>query len=116
MTKQEYFDFARDFFQRCIDLSEKKNADYTGSNDDPFSNFKAVETLAIKTEQGFLTRMMDKMKRIGSFVENGELVVKDESVIDTLQDLANYSCLMAGYILSEKRKQEKSGIEPSSSI
>jgi propanediol dehydratase large subunit len=60
--------------------------------------------------------MMDKMKRIGSFVENGELMVKDESVLDTLQDLANYSCLMAGYILSEKRKKAKSGIEPSPSI
>ena len=49
--------------------------------------------------------MFDKMKRISSFVHQGELQVKDESVKDTLQDLANYCCLMAGYIESQKDGQ-----------
>lgn len=102
MNKAEYFEFAEKFFNNCIEISKKKNADYTGGNDDPFANFKAVETLGISTEIGFLTRMMDKMKRIASFVEQGELQVKDESVTDTLQDLANYAALMAGYIKSFK--------------
>ena len=102
MTKQEYFEFAQQFFNNCVEISRKKNADYTGGSDDPFSNFTSIEILGIKTEHGFLTRMFDKMKRISSFVENGELQVKDESVLDTLQDLANYSCLMAGYIQSKK--------------
>lgn len=102
MTKPEYFDFAEKFFADCVETSRKKNADYTGGNDDPFSNFTSVEVLGIKTEQGFLTRMMDKMKRISSFVEKGELLVKDESVTDTLRDLANYSCLLAGYIESKR--------------
>lgn len=101
MTKQEYFEFANEFFGQCIEVSRKKNADYTGVNDDPFANFTAVEKLSIKTEQGFLTRMMDKMARIGSFVAKGELQVNDESVTDTLRDLANYSCLLAGYIKSK---------------
>jgi hypothetical protein len=30
--------------------------------------------------------------------------VKDESVQDTLLDLANYACLMAAYIESQKEK------------
>lgn len=102
MTKEEYFIFAEAFFNECIETSRKKNADYTGATTDPFSNFTSVEVLGILTEQGFLTRMMDKMKRIASFVENGQLQVKDESVKDTLQDLANYSCLFAGYIESKK--------------
>jgi len=101
MTKTEYFEFAENFFKECLEISKKKNADYTGNNDNPFSNFQSVEVLGISTEQGFLTRMMDKMKRIASFTEKGELQVKDESVIDTLQDLANYSCLLAGYIKSK---------------
>lgn len=105
MTKQDYFKFAEQFFGECLEISRKKNADYTGQNDDPFANFKAVEVLGIATEQGFLTRMMDKMKRIASFVEQGELQVKEESVLDTLQDLANYSCLLAGYIQSVKTQQ-----------
>ncbi len=102
MTKQDYFDFAQDFFGNCLEISKKKNADYTGGSVDPFANFKSVEVLGISAEQGFLTRMMDKMKRIASFVEKGELLVKDESVTDTLNDLANYACLMAGYIESQK--------------
>lgn len=102
MTKEQYFEFAENFFGECVEISKRKNADYTGKNIDPFSNFQSVEVLGIKTEQGFLTRMMDKMKRIASFVENGELQVKDESVKDTLRDLANYSCLLAGYIESKK--------------
>jgi hypothetical protein len=106
MTKQEYFEFAEKFFGDCIEISRKKNADYTGGNDNPFANFQSVESLGIKTEQGFLTRMMDKMARIGSFVAKGELQVKDESVTDTLRDLANYSCLLAGYIKSKKPAHE----------
>lgn len=102
MNKQQYFEFAEEFFNECLEISKKKNADYTGGSDDPFSNFSSVEVLGISTEQGFLTRMMDKMKRIASFVEKGELQVKDESVLDTLNDLANYSALFAGYIKSKK--------------
>jgi hypothetical protein len=104
MTKKEYFEFAQSFFNDCIEISKKKNADYTGKDDNPFSNFQSVEILGISTEHGFLTRMMDKFKRIASFVENGELKVKDESVTDTLKDLANYSCLLAGFIKSNNDK------------
>ena len=103
MTKEEYFKFAEKFYNDCLETSRKKNSDYTGGNDDPFSNFKSVEVLGISTEIGFITRMMDKMKRIASFVEQGQLQVKDESVLDTLHDLANYSCLMAGYIQSKNQ-------------
>jgi hypothetical protein len=102
MNKQDYFDFAENFFKQCLDISKKKNADYTGNTEDPFSNFRSVEVLHITTETGFLTRMMDKMKRIASFSHNGQLQVKDESVTDTLRDLANYACLLAGYIESKK--------------
>lgn len=104
MTKIEYFEFATKFFTDCVEISKKKNADYTGGTEDPFSNFTSVEVLEIDTVDGFLTRMMDKMKRVASFSHKGELQVKDESVTDTLRDLANYSCLLAGYIESKKVK------------
>ena len=109
MTKQEYFEFSEQFFKNCIEISRKKNADYTGGDDNPFANFQSVETLGISTEIGFLTRMNDKMMRISSFVKNGTLQVKDESVLDTLQDLANYAALFAGYLKS-KQLQEKNTI------
>jgi hypothetical protein len=105
MNKEEFFVFAEKFFSECVEISRKKNADYTGKAADPFSNFQSVEVLGISTEVGFLTRMMDKMKRIASFVEQGNLQVKEESVKDTLQDLVMYGCLMAAYLESKKTTQ-----------
>jgi hypothetical protein len=46
--------------------------------------------------------MMDKISRIASFIKKGTLEVKDESVKDTLMDLANYCILFAGYLESKK--------------
>jgi hypothetical protein len=98
-----------DFFEkattRMVDTMKKKNADYGGAVPDPFSNFVQVETLGIATaEQGFLTRMTDKLCRVASFASKGELQVKDESVSDTLLDLANYSLLMMAYLESKRVK------------
>ena len=98
-----------DFFEttttRMVETMKKKNADYSGAVPDPFSNFVQVETLGIATaEQGFLTRMTDKLCRVASFAKNGELQVKDESVSDTLLDLANYSLLMMAYLESKRVK------------
>ncbi len=105
MTSEEYFQFATKFFETSLELSRRKNADYTGGIVDAFANFTAVEQLHISTEAGFITRMSDKLMRIASFVKNGDLLVKDESVIDTLRDLSNYACLMAGYLHSKKLEE-----------
>jgi len=89
------------------EITAKKNADYTSGSNDPFSNFSRVEAVGItETERGFLTRMFDKFARIITFVNKGVLQVADESVEDTLLDLANYCILMAGYI---KSKREEAG-------
>jgi hypothetical protein len=47
--------------------------------------------------------MLDKVARVVTFVKKGVLQVKDESVEDTLLDLANYCILFAGYIKAKKR-------------
>jgi len=87
-----------------VEITARKNADYTSGSDDPFFNFTRVEALQItETERGFLTRMTDKLARITTFVNKGVLQVADESVEDTLLDLANYCVLMAGYIRSKKQ-------------
>jgi hypothetical protein len=110
MTKQEYLAFHKSVCERLVEITRQKNADYTGAGDDPFANFTNVKTCGGATpEQGFLVRMNDKMARISSFVEKGELLVKDESVQDTLFDLANYAILLAGYIESSKQSSWQSG-------
>ena len=104
MTKEEYFEFHKQACEKMHDITLRKNADYTGGTEDPFSNFSRVENFGITdTEIGFMVRMSDKLARINSFVKKGELLVKDESVEDTLLDLANYCILMSGYIKSKKQ-------------
>lgn len=103
MTREEYLKFHEEFTDMMKAVTVAKNSDYTGSTDDPFANFKNVEVLGIcSTSQGFATRMMDKISRIASFIKKGTLEVKDESVKDTLMDLANYCILFAGYLESKK--------------
>jgi hypothetical protein len=105
MTKEEFFTFFEKTTADMLAISRAKNADYTGVGASPFANFERVEHMGIcTTEQGFLTRMNDKMSRIASFCAKGELQVKDEGVEDTLKDLANYAILLLGYIEDKKRQ------------
>lgn len=102
MTKAEYFDFFVKFTDQMRVLTKLKNDDYSAGVD-PFANFTSVEALRICTaEQGFLTRMTDKLSRLSSFVQRGELSIKEESVTDTAMDLAVYSVLFAAFIASKK--------------
>lgn len=105
-TRSElYFEVVEKIDARSLEISKSKNKDYTGDPNDPFGNFKSVENIGIvSTEKGFLTRMMDKIKRINSLVEPGaQVAVKDEALEDTLLDLANYAKLFYGYLVLEKK-------------
>jgi len=101
MTRQDYQQFIQEFFEKCIEISQKKGADYA-FYDDILSNFKGTEAYRIPPTIGFITRMHDKMSRLASFAKKGFLEVEDESITDTLQDLANYCCLFAAYIKETK--------------
>jgi hypothetical protein len=104
MTSEEFIRFHKDTVLKMNEICKAKNADYAGGEGDAFANFTMVEKMGFATtEQGFLTRMNDKMMRLANFVKNGTLQVKDESVTDTLLDLANYAILMVGYLESKKR-------------
>lgn len=111
MTKRAYLEFHKRFCEKMVEVTQKKNADYSGAGDDPFNNFRHIGNL-VKVNgvdmvaAGFLTRMSDKFSRIGSFIAKGELQVKDESVEDTLLDLANYAALLAGYLAEQREKPE----------
>jgi hypothetical protein len=108
MNRSEYLEFHRKFCEQMVEITKKKNADYSGAGTDAFNNFRHIGNLVQRDDLdvvaiGFLTRMSDKFSRIGSFITNGELQVKDESVEDALLDLANYSALFAGYLRDAKK-------------
>jgi hypothetical protein len=72
-------------------LHEAKNADY--SNDkDALLCFQTSEQIGISAWKGCLVRMGDKYNRACQLAKK-EANVKEETIIDTLKDLAVYSLL-----------------------
>lgn len=103
MKSEELFEFHKNTCEKLLNTMKKKNADYAGKGIDPFKNFNLVGHFGCVTpEQGFFTRMTDKFARISSFIESGKLEVMDETVEDTLDDLANYAILFKAYLNSKK--------------
>jgi hypothetical protein len=106
MNRKELLEMHKETCEAARSIMEAKNADYTGGNegDDPFANFRATEMLGIPAELGVLTRCLDKFQRIKSFVKNGTLQVKSESVEDAIQDVINYMILLQGIIRTRGEK------------
>ena len=67
-----------------ITLYAKKNHDYGNAFE------KGLDFIGPKYA---LSRLFDKVNRFATFSNNEEFLVKDESVEDTLIDLANYSIM-----------------------
>lgn len=90
-------EFAKQFCERNVEITKRKNADYTG-NRGVFYNFERVKIYGVDPRHGFITRMVDKISRIETFLMGHNLRVTDESGMDTLHDLANYAMLFQGYL------------------
>jgi len=92
---------AGEFFQDCLKTLTNKAHDYA-QKEDCFSNFKTIAQVChIKTEKTFLQFLVVKIARLVELIDQGK-DAKNESIEDTLKDLANYSCLLALYLRSEK--------------
>lgn len=85
MNRVEQFDEVVSYLR---DLFSRKNADYG----DSFADHGVV---------GVLLRIHDKLKRLQSVTKSGINLVEDETLRDTLSDLANYS-VMAIMLMDEK--------------
>lgn len=98
----------KDTCEKCLEMMRKKNADYTGGMS-VFENFLIAEpTLGIPAEKGLLLRVQDKLQRLRSFIDKGELKVVEESASDACEDVINYMILLKGMILhKEDSKTEK---------
>jgi len=92
--------FAGMFCERNVNITVAKNHDYTGGKD-IWYNFRQVESYGVDPVDGFITRMVDKISRIETFLEGKQLKVTNESGMDTLHDLANYAMLLYGFLSGE---------------
>lgn len=67
------------------DLHAKKNKDYGDAFHKSFEEFGVTAGVV---------RLNDKMERVKSLVKNGKAEVKDESLMDTLKDMASYAVML----------------------
>lgn len=101
LATKEVLDFT-EVAKSCIDLYSKKNHDYGNSFD------KGMDNIGIPYGVG---RIYDKMNRLVTLTKE-EAQVKDESIDDTLRDLACYSMMMLAYRKREiERKQSTINFE-----
>lgn len=80
------------------DLYEAKNRDYNDSFGQSFEKW-GLPMACI--------RLGDKLNRLESFAQGKDMQVKDESIRDTLADLANYAIMtLVELEMAEKKKLE----------
>lgn len=106
MTQPEFLEHAKVTFLRCNDVLQKKNADYSDSNDNAFRNFEAVQMFNITdVKTGILVRLTDKFTRLTNLLHKKEGQVKDETVQDTIEDAINYLVILHAYLEHEKQNK-----------
>ena len=84
----------KDVLDKMYEIYEKKNADYGDSFSKTFEEF-GVTSAAV--------RINDKNERFKKLIKQ-EAQVKDESIEDTLLDLANYSVLTLMELMNKDGK------------
>ena len=100
MNQRQFLKRLAELYKLNVEISRKKNADYADTHD-PFQNFRACEIYGVAADQGILVRMSDKMMRISNLLTR-PAAVEDESLLDSLSDLANYSMILRIYLEQKK--------------
>lgn len=91
-----------DKIKRHEELSQKNHQIYINKNNDYGDSFsKVYKELGIISA---VTRISDKYNRLVSLATGTEIKVKNESIIDTLMDMANY-CLMTVMEIEENENK-----------
>jgi hypothetical protein len=86
-----YYDRFDDILEEMSKLHNKKGLDY-GAVNDPYANVRGSTAFGIDAWVGALVRLNDKIVRLQSFIRNGKLA--NESVEDSIQDIAVYAVIM----------------------
>lgn len=88
--------------REMVAISERKRTDYGGT--DPLGNLRRSGRLGVPPWRAVLIRMTDKFSRVENIASDpNSAAVTDESIEDTLLDIANYAilCLVAKRALED---------------
>ena len=107
MNRKELLNHHAELCEKAVRIMKKKNHDYAGQDGgQPFANFERCEAMGVcSTEQGFLVRVIDKVSRLATFVEAGELKVDNEGYEDAVLDIINYMILFSAFV-KDKNESE----------
>ena len=86
------------FLNDMLKIFEEKNEKYGNSFEISVDKYGLIAAL---------TRMSDKFNRIENLILNNDEGTSDESVLDTLTDLANYCVMTALYIKNVSYEEDK---------
>lgn len=89
MSQLDKFSAFENITNEMFETYKKKNHDYGDS---------FTKSLSEWGLQAAAFRMDDKMNRFKSIVKNGCFKIKDESIMDTLKDLATYCVMTVMYL------------------
>lgn len=95
MTK---YDKLKELTNEILKIYREKNADYGDSFSKSYKEFGIIAPVV---------RMSDKMERIKQLSKSEDIKVKDESLHDTLIDIANYALMTAIEMDLESEKEGK---------
>lgn len=94
MTK---YDKMKDLTNQMLKIYMEKNSDYGDSFSKSYKEFGIIAPVV---------RMNDKMERIKQLSKSEDIKVKDESLKDTLIDIANYALMLAVEMGTESEKKD----------
>jgi len=102
MTFERQKELYNQFMEEQKGVMFKKGNDY--ANTDRLSNFKLTAAIALSTpEQSALQMISTKVVRLGNLLQPGK-VASNESVQDSVGDLANYAFLL--YCILKEKEEE----------
>lgn len=95
---EEKFELHKRILEEMHNIYMRKNTDYGDSTHETYLKFGP---------NAYLVRMQDKLNRVHNLVKNGSgnTYVADESIHDSLLDLANYAILMSMELRMDDNKK-----------
>jgi hypothetical protein len=102
MNRDEFIQKLEKSYSDALEIMKKKNTDYA-KQQDPFNNFRYATYCNVSVEKAILVRISDKFARVCNLIDkNGDIAVIDESISDTILDMANYLVILKTYLEDKK--------------
>lgn len=102
MLPSERDELIVNYFAEGLSLLQRKGNDYAGQED-------CLANLREFGLPGIIIRLFDKVYRLKGIVKGGQIAIKDESIADTLTDIANY-CYLGRIFAEGKDVAEKQAV------